>query len=237
MSRPLLIIQPGQKLPELDGVPGDFADWVLAGMGLTAADGQVVRPQDGEALPSIEGFCGVVVTGSGAMVTDGADWMRATEAWLREVVERQVPLLGICFGHQLLAHALGGRVENNPRGIEVGTRETRLTAAAASDPLFQAVAASCRVQTSHRQSVIALPPRAVCLAASDQDPHHAFRAGPLAWGVQFHPEFSARIVTAYEAFYAPDLAPDYAAGQAQGREDNPCGGSILRRFWEICHSR
>jgi GMP synthase (glutamine-hydrolysing) len=226
VTRQLVIVQPGQKLPSLADVPGDFSDWVLAGMGRERSEVVIVHPQHGDALPDPAGVAGVVVTGSGAMVTEQSPWMVAAEAWLCELIDMERPLLGICFGHQLLAHALGGKVADNPRGIEVGTVTTRLTAAAAGDALFNGFPETFPVQASHQQSVLTLPPEAVLLAASAQDPHHAFRYGGSCWGVQFHPEFNADIVAAYEAFYAPRLPPGYPGE----RQQTPLGSVILRKF-------
>lgn len=229
----LLVVQPGQKLPTLDGVSGDFADWVRLGMGPAVDSVRVVRPQTGEALPPPGNVDGVVITGSGAMVTEQAGWMQNTAAWLRGAVKADVPVLGICFGHQLLAWALGGVVADNPNGIEVGTVTTRLTPGAQADQLFAGMPDTLRVQASHQQSVIHLPERAVLLAASDQDPHHAFRVGQRAWGVQFHPEFDARIVAAYEAYYGPRLAPAYRQAAAGARADSPWGKRLLGAFCEV----
>ncbi|MFM1891358.1 MAG: hypothetical protein RLZ44_435 [Pseudomonadota bacterium] len=201
----LVIVQPGQKLPTLSDVAGDFADWMLAGMGLAADRVRIVRPHLGEALPRPDAVSAVLVTGSSAMVTDGDPWIEASAAWLGDLVRRQLPVLGICFGHQLLAHALGGEVRDNPNGIEVGTVTTRLTPQAAADPLFRDLPAQFAVQASHRQAVLRLPAGAVRLAASAQDPNHAFRWGERAWGVQFHPEFDPRIVSAYADYYRPRL--------------------------------
>jgi len=205
-SSGLVIVQPGGKLPELDDYPGDFADWILAGMGLRGRDVHIVRPQRGEALPPAAQVSAVVVTGSSAMVTDADEWIARSSDWLASVVALGRPVLGICFGHQLLAHALGGEVADNPRGVEVGTVVTRSRPAAAGDPLFGSWPRQVAVQASHRQSVLRLPEGADCLAASDKDPHHAFRFGAQCWGVQFHPEFSAQVVQAYIGYYARDLA-------------------------------
>ncbi|RMG34448.1 MAG: glutamine amidotransferase [Gammaproteobacteria bacterium] len=229
-SLSLVIVQPGQKLPTLSSVPGDFAEWAITGMGLTPDVATRCQPQRGEPLPSPEQVAGVVITGSGAMVTERAPWMQATEAWIRELVARETPLLGICFGHQLLAQALGGMVGDNSKGIEVGTVLTRLTPEAWRDPLFAGWPAVAQVQASHQQSVLRLPPDAVPLCSSEQDPHHAFRLGSRTWGVQFHPEFDARIVAAYEDYYAPRLDPAYRTRAMTRRADSPWGNELLRAF-------
>lgn len=234
MSLPLLIIQPGKKLPSLADVPGDFSDWVLAGMGRDPAGALVLHPEEGDALPSPAEVGAVVITGSGAMVTEQTAWMQETGNWLREYVALARPVLGICFGHQLLAHALGGVVADNPQGIEVGTVIARPAMAAGKDALFAGWSGAVRVQASHQQAVTRVPEGAMVLAASQQDPHYAFRYGRTAWGVQFHPEFDAGITAAYEAYYAPRLSPVYREQQAENRTETPLAGAILRGFSELC---
>jgi len=226
--RRLLIVQPGQKLPELERVPGEFADWVSTGMGLAPGQWKVRYPQRGDELPADP--AAAVLTGSGAMVTDDTPWIRGLSDWLRARVDEGVPVLGICFGHQLLATALGGEVRDNPRGIEVGTVES--IRSGRDDPLLGALPGRFLVQASHRQSVIRLPPGAVHLAESARDPNHAFRVGDSAWGVQFHPEFDDCIVPEYVAYYKDDL-------KEQGVEiknllsdvrATPAGPQLLKRF-------
>lgn len=228
----LVVVQPGQKLDALAPVAGDFADWILAGMGLSAAAARLVRPHRGEALPAPATVSAAVVTGSSAMVTDGDAWIAVTAHWLRGVAERGVPVLGICFGHQLLAHALGGEVRNNPNGIEIGTVLTRLTAAAATDPLFAGLPSPLPVQASHRQSVLRLPAGATRLAASDQDPNHAFCWGGAAWGIQFHPEFDRAIVRAYAEHYRPQLPAQGtdADGVLAAALETPAAPRLLAAF-------
>ncbi len=228
----LIVVQPGRKLASLADVEGDFADWILAGMGIPRANARVVYPQDGDALPMLDQASAVVVTGAGAMVTDGEAWIGDSARWLAEVVAAELPVLGICFGHQLLAEALGGEVADNPHGIEVGTVLTRLTEAAGHDPLFSKWERETAVQASHRQSVLALPPAAVRLAASEKDPNHAFRIGGQAWGVQFHPEFNRRIACAYTDYYRSDLPEqgDDADALIAAIRETPCGPALLRAF-------
>jgi GMP synthase (glutamine-hydrolysing) len=165
-------------------------------------------------------------------VTDGAAWSEATAGWLAGVVARGVPVLGICYGHQLLAHALGGEVGDNPRGLEFGTIEIRLAAGAARDPLLGALPHPARVQVCHRQSVLRLPPGARRLASSAMDDNQAFVFGEGAWGLQFHPEFDAAIVRAYIHAFRQDLLAqgrDPAALQATCAE-TPRAAGLLQRF-------
>jgi GMP synthase (glutamine-hydrolysing) len=179
----------------------------------------------------------VVVTGSAAMVTDGEAWSEAVAVWLGVAVEARTPLLGICFGHQLLAHALGGRVGRNPRGREIGSVD--VTFRAQPDPLLDILPVRARLQTTHVESVVELPPGVRSLAWSALDPHHAFRVGEWAWGVQFHPEFDADVSRRYlrarrAQLLAEGLDPD-ALLAACG--DAPHGTALLGRFAQLVRAR
>ena len=228
----LLVVQPGEKLATLADVPGDFADWVRKGLGVPAADTLVVYPHRGEPLPEPTGFHAAVITGSSAMVTDAEPWIAHGTTWLARAVDVRLPLLGICFGHQWLGNALGGRVADNPRGTEVGTVNVRLTATAGTDPLLAGLPRSMPLHVSHRQSVVALPPGSAHLAASDLEPHQAFRAGDCAWGVQFHPEFSAQVLMGYLEYHAPSVIARGGNPPALRRAvtDSHFGSILLRRF-------
>src|SRR5690606_14497497 len=111
-----------------------------------------VDVEHGDGLPSREGFAGVIVTGSAAMVTDRHDWSEQAAAWLRDAAHAGLPLLGICYGHQLIAHALGGKVGPNEVGREMGTVCIHLQPAAKDDPLFAGVPRSFAAQATHLQS-------------------------------------------------------------------------------------
>ncbi len=228
----LLVIKPGQKLPSLAHVQGDFDAWILQGMGSLTVETRVVRVHEGEPLPDYSLVRAVVISGSGAMVTDGSDWIESTAAWLRSAAERGLPVLGICFGHQLLAHALGGVVGDNPNGIEVGTVTVDWMPGARDDELFQGVLDQTPLQASHRQSVLSLPPGARWLARSLLERHHAFAWGDHVWGVQFHPEFTPAIVRQYVDYYAErlraeDRDPETLRQEVQASELGP---RLLRRF-------
>jgi GMP synthase (glutamine-hydrolysing) len=210
----------------------DFEQWIAAGLGLPDTHVRVCRVFEGEALPDPRSVRAVVVTGSAAMVTSREPWSERTAAWLCETVEVKTPVLGICYGHQLLAHALGGRVEDNPHGRHIGTVDVTLTDAAEDDPLFNGFGPVLHLPVSHRQSVAELPAGARALATAERDPNHAFAFGERAWGVQFHPEFDADIVRGYidERRALIESEGLDAAGLHAGVKDTLHGTLLLRRF-------
>jgi len=210
ITKPILIIKTGSSIKELAQQRGDFEDWIAAPLKAAGFSTAVVDVCAGETLPDAENVSGVVVTGSHAMVTERAEWSEKTAAWIPGVIAAGRPFLGICYGHQLLAHALGGTVAMCPDGPEYGTITIRLHDAARRDSLMAGLPGRMKVYASHTQSVVRLPPGAVLLASSDRDPHHVFAVNAVTWGLQFHPEFDADILRTYIRVYAADLA---AAGQ------------------------
>lgn len=234
----LVILKTGNTLPPIRDSFGDFDRWFLNGLS-EELDRQVVDVTS-EPLPGAPGdWDGIVVTGSPAMVSDRAPWSESTAAWLAGAVETGVPVLGVCYGHQLLAHAMGGRVGYHPEGRESGTFKVSLHETAQQDPLFRGLPASFKAQLTHRQSVLELPENAVLLASNEFEPHQAFRIGDSAWGVQFHPEFTADIMRAYLEAQSPDLvkeglSPEALKGQV---DDAPHATSLLRRFCDLVAER
>ncbi len=231
-SAALWVLKTGSTLPELAAAQGDFEDWVEAGVDAREQPVRVIHAdRAGDAgfrFPPWSDVAGVVITGSHAMVTDELPWMQACAAWLRAAIDRQVPVLGICFGYQLLAHALGGKVGPNPRGLELGTVEIETTPAASDDALCEALPPVFAANAVHYQSVLTPPPGAVVLARNAHEPVHAFRVGELCWGVQFHPEFNAAAMRGYNAHLQTAHA-----GNAQAAA-TPDAAALLARFAGLC---
>lgn len=228
----LLIVETGQPVASMRR-HGGFPHWIRHAAGLRRGDFAVVDVEAGAAPPDTGDWTGVIVTGSAAMVTERHDWSERTAGWLRRVVEAGTPVLGICYGHQLLAHAFGGEVGANPRGREMGTVAIDLHGdAAAADPLFRGLPARFAAQATHLQSVLRPPEGAVLLAANAHDPVHALRIGDRAWGLQFHPEFSVGHMRGYIAARAGALRDEGADPGARIRAVRaaPHARTVLRRF-------
>jgi GMP synthase (glutamine-hydrolysing) len=228
----VLVIKTGSTLPGIRERHGDFEAWITRAMGLAPEQIEVVDVVAGAALPAAASPVGVVVTGSSAMVSERLAWSERTGAWLADAVRAGTPVLGICYGHQLLAHGLGGRVGRNPRGREIGTVRLRVAAAAREDALLGALPATAYAHTTHVESVLALPPGARHLAASEIDPNQAFAFGARAWGVQFHPEFDADVMRGYlegrrQVLREEGFDPEALLAAVR---DAPEAASLLRRF-------
>lgn len=114
--------------------------------------------------------------------------------FVQEAAARLQPILGVCFGHQLVGRALGGEVRQNPAGWEVGAPSVQLTTEGVKSPLFAGFSAEFPVIQSHRDAVLTLPPGATLLATNASTPVQAFSLEGRIFGVQFHPEMDGTIL-------------------------------------------
>lgn len=155
---------------------------------------RTVRPLAGGALPDHEAVAGAVVMGGPMNVDDVERFpgLAAERAWLAEAVRRDLPVLGVCLGAQLLARALGAEVRPG-EGAEIGFAPVEVSDP--DDPLLGSLAPRTPVLHWHRD-VFDLPAGARPLASSAQTPLQAFRHGN-AWGLLFHPEADAALVGAW----------------------------------------
>lgn len=144
--------------------------------------------RDAAQRPALDRYAALIVLGGpmNANEIDDHPNLKTEVEILREALERQMSILGICLGAQLLAKALGGSVAQNDRP-EIGWHDVALTAAGKADPLLSAFAPTQRVFQWHADG-IALPPGCMHLAHSPASRVQAFRSGEYAYGLQFHLE-------------------------------------------------
>ena len=191
----IVILVTGNAMPHVAAHRGDYDAWIRTTTGDAWTGSWVSHDVRADApLPGPRDADAFVITGSSSSVTERAPWMLRAEGLVRDVAQAGVPLLGICFGHQMVAQALGGEVRRNPRGREIGSVRVER---AADDPIFDGLPAAFDVNATHVDSVVKLPPRAELLASTALDPASAFRVGTSVRAVQFHPEFDAAATRAY----------------------------------------
>ena len=139
-----------------------------------------------EQYPEGFDYDGFVVSGSASSVYWEEPWLPATREWVGAAIDRGMPALGICFGHQLLADVLGGTVEDMGE-YELGYRTVERTEAGRDDPVHGRLDDEFYVFTTHSDAVTELPPGATLTAENDYGVH-GFRKGHV-FGMQSHPEY------------------------------------------------
>jgi GMP synthase (glutamine-hydrolysing) len=224
----LLVVQTGST-----DLHGDYPRWFERALGFAMP---VLRAHDGERLESAldrELPQGIIVSGSPLSVTEKAPWMLQLGDDLLRVAARGTPVLGVCFGHQLLARAAGGDVVENPRGREIGTVRVHLTDAGRRDVLFASwsTRSGIDVQATHVDAVDPLPPGATVLASNENTAAQAFRLSETVAGVQFHPELWAEamedlILSRRDVLAREGRDADALAGQVRDVD----AGAILHAF-------
>tara|TARA_B100000029_G_scaffold192682_1_gene190748 strand:+ start:6761 stop:7552 length:792 start_codon:yes stop_codon:yes gene_type:complete len=232
MIKPILIIKTGNTIENLLARGVDFEDWFIRGSGYGKENFVVKSLHKNEELDAIDSIAGVIVTGSAAYVTDEEQWNFVGADYLREANESLIPILGVCYGHQLVAWAFDGEVAFSPSGREIGTASIRLTEAAREDPLFSDIPKRFNAQISHQQSVMRLPLNAVRLATNEFAANQAYRIGDTTWGIQFHPEFSAEVMREYIMSRSEAISEEGIDSQVllNAVKDTPHSGAILQKF-------
>jgi GMP synthase (glutamine-hydrolysing) len=228
-KRAILIVQTGDPVPAVEARRGPFAKMITDRIGPLWQGYYRVADVRTDEPPEVDGAAAVIITGSASNVPNREPWMLRAEAWLRDVVGSGVPVFGICFGHQMLAQALGGEVIRNPRGREMGTRTITKRS---HDPIFDGLPEEFSANVTHIDTVGRPPEGAVSLALSPLDEHQAIRFSETCYGVQFHPEIDADIMRGYVEARREILISEGHDAEAihAGVGEGDAGAETLRNF-------
>lgn len=237
MRRPrILIVKTGTTATEVAREHGDFEVWFADALGaperFSVALAFGADPSFVPEMPDFKAFDGVIVTGSPSSVTEPTPWMEALGRRMVEHADRGGAVLGVCFGHQLLCHALGAPVIRNPSGREIGSIEVSLTPEGRADPLFEGLPDKLHVNATHVDRASRLPESATLLAENANSPVQAIRFGRAGRSVQFHPEITAPgmralIRTRAAPMRAEGLDPEAVEARVSG---SPMGTRVLWNF-------
>ncbi len=189
-----------------DPYPRMFVDFLaLAHADFDYRTVSVVR---GETPAGVHACDGWLITGSRHGVYDRLDWMAPLEAFIRELADAQVPLIGVCFGHQIIASALGGEVVKSERGWGVGLHRYRVEQRHA---WMQGGESQAAIHAFHQDQVVKCPPQAEVFLSSEFCPYAGLAYGDSIISVQGHPEFGADYETALLEAYGGSVVPQAVA--------------------------
>lgn len=225
----------GNTLKSISEKRGEFPDHIINKSKMNRDEFVIVDCQKEEKLPEIDDIKGIIITGSHSMVSDYESWSVKISNSLKKIINKNIPILGICYGHQLLADILGGKVSYNPKGIEIGTKDIYLTEEGKKDRLLGVLPDEFKGHEAHSQSVLKLPKEGKILAYNLHDDIQSFSYKGHIWGTQFHPEFLADITKKYVEFEKENIISNEKNYKKiyNEIEENKFGEILLNQFIKI----
>jgi GMP synthase (glutamine-hydrolysing) len=192
----ILIIDCGETLDPVKSEFGHCVDWISdIAEDTCECKISVNEVYKGEKLTESQ-IDGVIITGSAESVYDELPWMLYLERKILEYDFKHIPILGICFGHQLIVKTFGGLVEKNSKGWEIGSSKIHLTEKGRKSDLFRDIPEKFIVYESHQDTATFIPANMSVLAENFFG-NQAVVCNNTTYGIQFHPEFSRDISQAY----------------------------------------
>jgi GMP synthase-like glutamine amidotransferase len=223
----IAILETGAPPPALAARHGDYPAMFRELLG----EGFVFETFDVQAgqWPEAGAFDAAIITGSAAGVYEGDVWIGELLDWIR-AAKGQTKLVGVCFGHQAMAEALGGRVEKSGKGWGVGLHRYQVVSA---EPWMSPAASAVAIPASHQDQVVEKPTDARVLLCSDFTPFAGLAWGEDAISIQPHPEFTPAFATELTAGRRDRIGPalvDGAVDSLKAADDRGLVGGWIRAF-------
>jgi GMP synthase-like glutamine amidotransferase len=189
---------------------------------------ETVALVDNEPLPDQGDVEAIMITGSPVGVYDPVAWIGPLKDWIRANAIARIPQVGICFGHQIIAEAFGGRVDKAPQGWGLGRHEYAVTP---SEALGRCLPSSFGIAVSHQDQVLQAPDNAAVIASSTFTPFAAllYKDAP-AFSLQGHPEFCSHFTDALIRSRRGTRFPEALADAALATLEAPLDREIISGF-------
>lgn len=223
----IAILETGTPPPGLTGTHGDYPAMFRTLLG----DGFAFQTFDAQAgeWPDAGSFDAVIITGSSAGVYEPDAWIADLLDWIRAAKGR-TRMVGVCFGHQAMAQALGGRVEKSDRGWGVGLHRYDVVS---SERWMSPIAATVGIPASHQDQVVEKPANARVLLSSEFTPYAGLAWDDDAISMQPHPEFTPAFATDLTAGRHDRIDPalvGLAVASLEAADDRALVGEWIRAF-------
>lgn len=229
----LCIIENGQVPADLSVTFGSYPAMVQQWLQPALPDARfnTVSAVQGEPMPACQDYDGYILTGSKFSVYDEYAWIDRLRTFVKALGEARVPMFGICFGHQLMAEAFGGRTAKARQGWGIGQQIYHYQTPERAD---------APALVFHQDQVVAVPASAQVLGGSEHCPYGVLAYAFPALSVQYHPEFTTEYVQALAKRYAGDLISHTEAeavlqgGATQPVNNRPTAAWVARFFRQHC---
>ena len=227
----VVLLKMGSAMPPVKAKYGDYEDWFAAALEIPSHQLLVVDAHKNPRFPIDDDFDALIISGSSHSVYDYETWSEHAADWVETQMHAKRPILGVCYGHQLIAQRLGATVGLSPGGREIGVCSVEQVR---NDPLFEGLERNFKVVQTHSDAILTPVEGGEVLARSSQADNQAMSIGDHIRTVQWHPEFTAEIIEQYLHIRRPAIESEFNSDHVDqllsSLQPAPSGPRILHNF-------